>query len=49
MDMHADAIISRDAAFKTQAHAQIPVFSSSEYFDWLESERGIAYADIPFA
>ena len=48
LDIHADAIISRDKKFAALAKETISVFTSEDYFDYLETERGISYAEMPF-
>ena len=45
LKMRADAIITRDADFP--ATDLIRVQDCAEFFQWLEAEKGVSYADIP--
>ena len=46
LKMHADAVITRDKDFPETD--LIRVQNCTEFFDWLEQEKGISYDEIPF-
>lgn len=44
--LQTDAIITRDADFPATKY--INVFDCAEFFEWLKTERGITYEEVPF-
>lgn len=44
MDLHADAIITRNA--KDFEHSMIRICNAQEYFSYLKSEHGIEYEEV---